>query len=73
VYALHTGNCFNHGRADLKQIIEWLEKTLAIDLGNSYGVLRDIRRRKKEPTTFLTFLRDCLLKRIQDGGEEADK
>lgn len=73
VYALYCSGSFNNGRAELKQIFEWLENSLEIDFGNAYSHFRDIRMRKKEMATFLTHLKDCLLKRIEELEEEPRK
>lgn len=64
VYALFASGCFNSGKAELKQIFEWLEDSLEIDFGNAYGHFRDIRLRKKETASFLNRIKDSLLKRI---------
>lgn len=66
VYALHLNGSFNNGSADLKQIFEWLENSLEIDFGNVYSNFRDIRMRKKETASFLTRLKDGLIKRIEE-------
>lgn len=66
VYALHVNGSFNNGTAELKQIFEWLENSLEIDFGNVYSNFRDIRMRKKETASFLTRLKDGLLKRIEE-------
>lgn len=66
VYALYCTGSFNNGVADLKQIFEWLENSLDIDFSNAYSHFRDIRMRKKEMATFLTRLKDSLLRRIEE-------
>lgn len=65
-YALHLNGSFNNGSADIKQIFEWLENSLDVDFGNVYSNFRDIRMRKKEMASFLTKLKDGLLKRIEE-------
>ncbi len=65
-YALHLVGSFNNGEADIKQVFEWLENSLDVDFGNVYSNFRDIRMRKKEMATFLTRLKDGLLKRIEE-------
>ncbi|MGX5820203.1 RteC domain-containing protein [Chitinophaga lutea] len=64
VYAMYFAGSFNNGRAELKQIFEWLEQSLDVDIGNAYSNFRDIRMRKKDYASFLTHLKDCLLKKI---------
>jgi len=67
-YALYCKGCFNHGKAEIKQIIELLEQVFQIDLGNFYGVFQqNIRLRKlKSSTEFLDQLIEYL-KRRMDG------
>lgn len=65
-YALHLCGSFNNGDADIKQVFEWLENSLDVDFGNVYSNFRDIRMRKKEMASFLTRLKDGLLKRIEE-------
>lgn len=72
-YALYLSQSFNDGRAQLKQIFEWLETSLNIRLGNAYSHFRDIRSRKKEMASFLMRLKGSLLKRIDELQEEPRK
>ncbi|WP_158618109.1 RteC domain-containing protein [Chitinophaga lutea] len=69
VYALYSAGSFNNGVAELKQIFEWLESSLEIDIGHAYSHFRDIRMRKKEIAIFLSRLRSNLLRRIEELGE----
>jgi hypothetical protein len=67
-YALHAKGCLNHGKADIKQIVELLEFVFQIDLGNFYGVFQqNIRLRKLKSTTeFLNQLVEYLKRRMDD-------
>lgn len=71
VYALYSAGSFNNGVAELKQIFEWLQNSLEVDVGHAYSHFRDIRMRKKETAIFLSRLRTCLLRRVEElGGDQ---
>jgi hypothetical protein len=64
IYSLHAKGSFNHGKADLTKIIEHLEKSFQVDLGNTSRTFQEILSRKKGYTTFLDKLKSALLKRM---------
>lgn len=66
IYALYSTGVFNHGRADLKKIAQFLEATFQVQLGNYYRVFQDIRIRKKSRTSFLDQMRELLLRRMDE-------
>lgn len=51
----YTGQ-MNNGKADLKEIINWLEVSLNVDLSQAYRMFLDIRRRKT--TSYTRFLEE---------------
>lgn len=65
-YALHASGVINHGSADLKQIVNCLEETFSIDLGNYARVFSEIRIRKSGKTNFLNTLKERLTKTIEE-------
>ena len=69
IYALHTGEVFNHGQADLKQIVRLLERSFHIELGEVYRSFLEIRARKIENTKFLNFLKKVLAQRMYEADE----
>jgi hypothetical protein len=66
LYALYSTGVFNHGRADLKKIAQFLEAAFQVQLGNYYRVFQDIRIRKKSRTSFLDQMRELLLRRMDE-------
>jgi hypothetical protein len=61
IYALHASGVFDHGKTEIKKIIECFEEMFSVDLGNYARVFSEIRIRKKGQTNFLDQLRERLL------------
>jgi hypothetical protein len=53
-YGIYYTGQMNNGKADLKEIIGWLELSLNVDLSQAYRMFLDIRRRKT--TSYTKFL-----------------
>jgi hypothetical protein len=66
MYALRQKGCFNHGQAEIKEIAEFFEQTLDIDLGNYYRTFQEIRIRKSGRTNFLDQLKTVLIQYMDD-------
>lgn len=64
-YALQSAGCFNDSKADLRQVVEVLQKAFNIDLGNYPRTFQEILARKTGYTNFIDKLRHHLLLRIQ--------
>jgi hypothetical protein len=64
MYALHASKVFNHGKTDLKAIVDYLQKVFHINVGNHSRTFQEILARKKGYTTMLRKLEDALLLRI---------
>ncbi|HTF29300.1 MAG TPA: RteC domain-containing protein [Flavitalea sp.] len=64
-YALQSAGVFNGGNAELKQIVEFLEQSLNIELGNTSRTFQEILFRKTGYTIFLDKLKAKLLERIE--------
>jgi hypothetical protein len=47
VYALHLKGSFNHGKATLKEVMEWFAQQLGVNLDNFHTRLNEIGQRKK--------------------------
>lgn len=69
IYALHTTNCFNHGKSDIKEIAKLIEQTFNIDLGDYYRAFLEIRMRKTGRTKYLDTLKEQLIKRMNQADE----
>lgn len=63
-YALHASGFFNNGKATIKEIMNFLEEVLKVDLGKYYDTFLQIRERKKNVTKFLDRLKAALLQAI---------
>ena len=50
-YGIYLTNQLNDGKADIKEIISWLESSLKIDLNQPYRMFLDIQRRKTNSST----------------------
>jgi|ADurb_Cas_02_Slu_FD_contig_111_6685_length_5522_multi_2_in_0_out_0_2 hypothetical protein len=64
-YALHAEGCFNNGDCDISQIMNGLESTFNVDVGNYYDIYSSIKQRKK-PTRFILHLQEKLSQKIED-------
>lgn len=63
-YALQSAGCFNEGKAQLTQIIAYLEHIFSVNLGNTTRIFQDILARKTGYTKFIEMLKDRLQARI---------
>jgi RteC protein len=66
IYALHSVEPFNNGKADIKQIAMSFENIFNISLGNYYRVFQEIRLRKTGRTNFLDQLKNKFIHRMDD-------
>ncbi|SEA14799.1 RteC protein [Arachidicoccus rhizosphaerae] len=70
LYALASIGAFNHGKADLKTIINTFQEMFSIHLGNYYAVIQqNIRIRKKNRTAFLDSLKEYMERRMDETDE----
>ena len=69
LYALHSQGVFNNGKAELKDIADFLEKHFEIELGQYYRTFLEVRARKNGRTKFLDSLKESLLKKM-DGADD---
>ena len=53
VYALYLKQCFNRGKATLKDVMEWFAVNWGIALDGYHGTINDMEIRKKSRTKFL--------------------
>ena len=58
-YGIYYTGQMNNGKADIKDIIGWLESSLNVDLSQAYRMFLDIRRRKA--TSYTKFLEQMSL------------
>lgn len=66
IYALHSERVFNNGASDLKDVFEFFENILKIDLGQYHRTFLEIRVRKTNRTKFLDSLKETLIKKMDD-------
>jgi hypothetical protein len=66
IYALHATGVIDNGQAEVKKIIEIVEQTFNIDLGDFYHTYMEIKRRKSNPNKFLEQLNKSFLKKITE-------
>lgn len=68
-YALYLTGFFNHGKASLKDIMNFLSDVLKVNLGKYYDAFVQIKERKTNVTKFLDQLKTCLLRYINEKEE----
>lgn len=64
IYALHAKKCFGE-KATIRDITNWLEATLSIDLKDVYHTYKDFKERTLNPVNFLEELQEALIKKIE--------
>lgn len=69
IYALHTEGVFNHGVADIREIVQGFSKAFDIDLGQFHRTFYEITNRKSERTKFISLLKENLIKRMNQVDE----
>ena len=72
-YALHAAGVFNNGKIDLKDVMEHLENTYHVKLGNYPRTFQEILSRKKGYTNLVDRLKSALLRRIQHIEDKYDR
>jgi hypothetical protein len=65
-YSLQFSGVFNHGNADIREIMTMIENNFGIDLGDYYRTYIALKSRKKERASFLKTLIDNLIKRMDE-------
>jgi hypothetical protein len=65
VYAMHLSGCLNHGRINLKQVVQYFEKIFSIDLGDYHHTFLRLRDRSN-PSKFIDSLKSSLLERMEE-------
>ncbi|MGC3978431.1 MAG: RteC domain-containing protein [Paludibacteraceae bacterium] len=65
-YALYAAKVLDNGNADIREIMTGLQSLFNIDLGDYYRSYIAIKSRKKDRTSFLRYLADCLEKRMDE-------
>ena len=64
IYALHSEGVFNHGAADVREIVQVFSKAFDTDLGQFHRTFNEITNRKTERTKFISALKDNLINRM---------
>lgn len=72
IYALYAKHCFGE-KTTIKEITDWLEATLDIDLKDVYHTYKDFKERTLNPVNFLEELQEALLKKIEADENSAIK
>ena len=65
-YAIYAAGVLNNGRADIKEIMTFMEASFQIDLGDYYRTYITLKDRKKDRTSFLNNLIKSLLKKMDE-------
>lgn len=66
-YGIYYTHRINGGKAEIGDIVQWLEESLHVDLGQAYRMFLDIRRRKTiSYTKFLDEMREAIRKHIEE-------
>lgn len=66
-YGLYYTGQFNNGTADVKQISQWLEESLGLDMSSVHRKFTDVRRRNTaSPTRLLDRMRESIRQRIDE-------
>ncbi|HEY8929597.1 MAG TPA: RteC domain-containing protein [Mucilaginibacter sp.] len=67
IYGIYDTGQINHGKAELQDIVTWLEDALKVNLSRFYRRFTEIKERKIiSPTKYLDSMRDAILRRIDD-------
>ena len=69
IYALQTEGVFNHGVADIREIVQSFSKAFNIEIGQYHRTFNEITNRKAERTKFLSSLKDSLINRMDQADE----
>lgn len=69
LYAFHAEGSFNNGRAELKEIAEFIEKAFNVELGQFNRTFLELRARKTGRTKYLDILRQSLIKRMDEADD----
>lgn len=72
LYSLDTDGCFNYGKVPLHKISSYFEQAFNIKIGSNISRNFYDMRIRHRPTPFLDRLRDRLIKRMNDFGDETD-
>lgn len=65
-YAIYAACVLNNGKADIKEIMTYLEAFFNIDLGDYYRTYITIKDRKKDRTSFLSSLIKKLIQKMDE-------
>lgn len=70
IYALHNAGSINNGQLGIIELVNLFETVFHIDLSNVYHTFKAIRERKINRTVYLDFMKERLLKRLEDDDTE---
>lgn len=66
IYALHSARSINKGKIGIKEIAHLFESIFNIELGDIYRIFLEVRSRKIEQTKYMDYLKDSLLRRMDE-------
>ena len=69
-YGIHESGVINNGNVDIKEIMNFLEVSFDVDLGDYYRTYVAIKSRKKNRTPFLNKLIENLIRRMERDDSE---
>lgn len=70
IYALYSSDSINKGRAEIKEITKLFEILFNVQLGDVYHTFLEVRSRKIERTKFLDYLKESLIRRMEEADEK---
>jgi len=69
-YGIHEGGVINNGNVDIKEIMNFIEVSFDVDLGDYYRTYITLKSRKKDRTPFLNKLIENLIRRMEKDDSE---
>jgi len=72
IYAVHCSGSVNNGKADIKDIAEFVEAMFNVDLGDFYRTYVELRMRNHQ-TKYLDSLKDALLLKMDEDDEKENR
>lgn len=64
IYALNSQLVFGNAHTDIKELVAFFEQVFNVQLGDCYGIFRDIKDRKSNRTKFLDSMKEGLIRQL---------
>ena len=69
IYALASSGVINNGKPNVKQLFLIISEFFHIEITHYYPYFQRMRIKKKDRAQFMTYLTDCLIKRMDESDE----